>query len=79
MLYARWIREHRRLMSMIAHSYTPSATPCAPTSIVEPEPIPEPMAVPSGPPGPVIVPEPEPVPHEQPGPVIVPEPQPPTN
>ena len=79
MLYARWIREYLRLMSTIAYSYKRSATPCSPTSIVEPEPIPEPMPVPSEPPGPVIVPEPEPVPHEQPGPVIVPEPQPPTD
>jgi hypothetical protein len=39
--------------------------------------VPEPVPVPSDPPGPVIVPEPEPVPHVPPGPVIVPEPQPP--
>jgi hypothetical protein len=50
-----------------------------PTNVIAPEPVPEPMPVPSEPPGPVIVPEPEPVPHEQPGPVIVPEPQPPTD
>jgi len=49
------------------------------TNVIQPEPVPEPMPVPSEPPGPVIVPEPEPVPHEQPGPVIVPEPQPPTD
>jgi hypothetical protein len=41
-----------------------------------PMPVPEPLPVPSDPPGPVIVPEPEPVPHEPPGPVIVPEPEP---
>lgn len=40
-------------------------------------PVPEPVPVPSDPPGPVIVPEPEPVPSEPPGPVIVPEPEPP--
>ncbi|HSS74964.1 MAG TPA: hypothetical protein VLK53_15495 [Gaiellaceae bacterium] len=67
-------RIERRATEQIALARVESG----PTSVVAPEPVPEPTPAPSEPPGPVIVPEPEPVPHEQPGPVIVPEPQPPT-
>jgi hypothetical protein len=46
------------------------------TAVVEPPNVPEPMPVPSEPPGPVTVPEPSPVPSEPPGPVPSPEPMP---
>jgi hypothetical protein len=47
-----------------------------PQAVVEPPNIPEPMPVPSEPPGPVTVPEPSPVPSEPPMPVPAPDPTP---
>jgi hypothetical protein len=47
-----------------------------PTAVVEPPNVPEPMPVPSEPPGPVTVPEPSPVPSEPPMPVPAPDPTP---
>lgn len=47
-----------------------------PTAVVEPPQVPEPMPVPSEPPGPVTVPEPSPVPSEPPMPVPAPDPTP---
>ena len=47
-----------------------------PTAVVEPPQVPEPMPVPSEPPGPVTVPEPSPVPSEPPVPVPAPDPTP---
>jgi hypothetical protein len=47
-----------------------------PTAVVEPPDVPEPMPVPSEPPGPVTVPEPSPIPSEPPGPTPVPDPSP---
>jgi zinc ribbon protein len=47
-----------------------------PTNVVEPPQVPEPMPVPSEPPGPVTVPEPTPVPSEPPMPVPAPDPTP---
>jgi ElaB/YqjD/DUF883 family membrane-anchored ribosome-binding protein len=46
------------------------------TAVVEPPNVPEPMPVPSEPPGPVTVPEPSPVPSEPPAPVPAPDPVP---
>jgi hypothetical protein len=47
-----------------------------PAAVVEPPQVPEPMPVPSEPPGPVTVPEPSPVPSEPPRPVPAPDPTP---
>ena len=47
-----------------------------PTAVVDPPQVPEPMPVPSEPPGPVTVPEPSPVPSEPPMPVPAPDPTP---
>jgi hypothetical protein len=47
-----------------------------PTAVVEPPNVPEPMPVPSEPPGPVTVPEPAPVPSEPPMPAPSPDPTP---
>jgi hypothetical protein len=47
-----------------------------PMAVVDPAQVPEPMPVPSEPPGPVTVPEPSPVPSEPPMPVPAPDPMP---
>jgi hypothetical protein len=61
---------------MAANADNTSHPTAHPTAVVEPPQVPEPMPVPSEPPGPVTVPEPSPVPSEPPVPVPAPDPTP---